>query len=375
MSIRRVWKLGQFTPWTRKGDLDGQSMAQTLLRGRHDCGCDRIIAAHAGVCRGGGVAYAGGNVTVAKNGDSVTIGNDAISRTFSIADAKVKTAEIHNKRANVKLNPGEGSEEFIIKRTKKDNNAEPEQQPLDQTGWTATADSEAKRGEGEGNGLAGCLIDNSNSTIWHTQYKDENTGQNLADNAIPPMPHEVVIDLGKPTSFKGFSYDPRYTQQNGTGINGNIKDYALWVSTSPDAPSIEGDHATAGWTKVMEGTFNYEGNKGEAIHVNIPEDMQGLCANVECVMLEAKTSVNNNKFAGGEEFDLYAEPWVEPEQQEATPFFLKSSDLTLAGDPVMEDTTAVINKQEKTGKKLSFKFNPCRVQRCHLHHHREHRCV
>ena len=175
-------------------------------------------------------------MTVAKNGDSVTIGNDAISRTFSIADAKVKTAEIHNKRANVKLNPGEGSEEFIIKRTKKDNNAEPEQQPLDQTGWTATADSEAKKGEGEGNGLAGCLIDNSNSTIWHTQYKDENTGQNLADNAIPPMPHEVVIDLGKPTSFKGFSYDPRYTQQNGTGINGNIKDYALWVSTSPDAP-------------------------------------------------------------------------------------------------------------------------------------------
>ena len=105
------------------------------------------------------------------------------------------------------------------------------------------------------------------------------------------MPHEVVIDLGKPTSFKGFSYDPRYTQQNGTGINGNIKDYALWVSTSSDAPSIEGDHVKAGWTKVMEGTFNYEGNKGEAIHVNIPEDMQGLCANVECVMLEAKTSV------------------------------------------------------------------------------------
>lgn len=103
--------------------------------------------------------------------------------------------------------------------------------------------------------------------------------------------------------------------------------------------------------RIMEGTFNYEGNKGEAIHVNIPEDMQGLCANVECVMLEAKTGVNKNKFAGGEEFDLYAEPWVEPEQQEATPFLLKSSDLTLAGDPVMEDSTAVINKQEKTGKK------------------------
>lgn len=301
------------------------------------------------------MAYAGGNVTVAKNGDSVTIGNDAISRTFSIADAKVKTAEIHNKRANVKLNPGEGSEEFIIKRTKKDNNAEPEQQPLDQTGWTATADSEENIGESAPHhGHDDNLIDNNPNTFWHTAYKDGQANQ----PGNREMPHEVVIDLGKPTSFKGFSYDPRYTQQNGTGINGNIKDYALWVSTSPDAPSIEGDHAIAGWTNVMEGTFNYEGNKGEAIHVNIPEDKQGLCANVECVMLEAKSSVNNNKFAGGEEFDLYAEPWVEPEQQEATPFFLKSSDLTLAGDPVMEDTTAVINKQEKTGKKLSFKFNP-----------------
>lgn len=303
----------------------------------------------------GGVAYAGGNVTVAKNGDSVTIGNDAISRTFSIADAKVKTAEIHNKRANVKLNPGEGSEEFIIKRTKKDNNAEPEQQPLDQTGWTATADSEENIGESAPHhGHDDNLIDNNPNTFWHTAYKDGQANQ----PGNREMPHEVVIDLGKPTSFKGFSYDPRYTQQNGTGINGNIKDYALWVSTSPDAPSIDGDHATAGWTKVMEGAFNYEGNKGEAIHVNIPEGKQGLCANVECVMLEAKSSVNNNNFAGGEEFDLYAEPWVEPEQQEATPFFLKSSDLTLAGDPVMEDTTAVINKQEKTGKKLSFKFNP-----------------
>ena len=308
----------------------------------------------------GGVSYTGGNVAVTQAGNTFTIGNDAISRTFSIADGKLKTTEIDNKRANTKLSLAEGgSEEFIIKRTKKDNNAKPEQQPLDQTGWTATADSEAKKGEGEGNGLAGCLIDNSNSTIWHTQYKDENTGQNLADNAIPPMPHEVVIDLGKPTSFKGFSYDPRYTQQNGTGINGNIKDYALWVSTSPDAPSIEGDHAAAGWINVMEGTFNYEGNKGEAIHVNIPEGKQGLCANVECVMLEAKSSVNNNKFAGGEEFDLYAEPWVEPDQQKATPFFLKSSDLTLAeGQPTIKDTSATINKQEKTGKKLSFKFNP-----------------
>ena len=303
----------------------------------------------------GGVTYDAGAAFARVEGNTAIIGNGSIERKFDFANNKVKTTEIHNKRANTKMTPAEGSEEFIIKRTKKDNNAKPEPQPLDQTGWTATADSEENIGESAPHhGHDDNLIDNNPNTFWHTAYKDGQANQ----PGNREMPHEVVIDLGKPTSFKGFSYDPRYTQQNGTGINGNIKDYSLWVSTSPDAPSIEGDHATAGWTKVMEGTFNYEGNKGEAIHVNIPEDMQGLCANVECVMLEAKTSVNNNNFAGGEEFDLYGEKWVKPEEGKQTPMFLKTSDLELEGAPVIKDTTATINKQEKSGKQVSFKFKP-----------------
>ena len=301
------------------------------------------------------MTYDAGAAFARVEGNTAIIGNGAIERKFDFANNKVKTTEIHNKRANTKMTPAEGSEEFIIKRTKKDNNAKPEPQPLDQTGWTATADSEENIGESAPHhGHDDNLIDNNPNTFWHTAYKDGQANQ----PGNREMPHEVVIDLGKPTSFKGFSYDPRYTQQNGTGINGNIKDYALWVSTSPDAPSIEGDHATAGWTKVMEGTFNYEGNKGEAIHVNIPEDMQGLCANVECVMLEAKTSVNNNNFAGGEEFDLYGEKWVKPEEGKQTPMFLKTRDLELEGAPVIKDTTATINKQEKSGKQVSFKFKP-----------------
>ena len=301
------------------------------------------------------MTYDAGAAFARVEGNTAIIGNGAIERKFDFANNKVKTTEINNKRANTKMTPAEGSEEFIIKRTKKDNNAKPEPQPLDQTGWTATADSEENIGESAPHhGHDDNLIDNNPNTFWHTAYKDGQANQ----PGNREMPHEVVIDLGKPTSFKGFSYDPRYTQQNGTGINGNIKDYALWVSTSPDAPSIEGDHATAGWTKVMEGTFNYEGNKGEAIHVNIPEDMQGLCANVECVMLEAKTSVNNNNFAGGEEFDLYGEKWVKPEEGKQTPMFLKTSDLELEGAPVIKDTTATINKQEKSGKQVSFKFKP-----------------
>ncbi len=38
--------------------------------------------------------------------------------------------------------------------------------------------------------------------------------------------------------------------------------------------------------------------------------------------------------------------------------FLKSSELELDGDPVVSDTSATINKQQKAGKKLSFRFKP-----------------
>ena len=298
----------------------------------------------------GGVEYSGGVVTVNVDNGTATIGNDAISRTFSFADNHLKTTEINNERANKTLQPGEGSEEFIIKRTKEDHAY---QKPIDQKGWTVTADSEENNGEAAPHhGHASNFIDNNSNTFWHTAYKDHQ--DNKPGNR--EMPHEIVIDLGKPTSFKSFSYDPRYTNENGSNINGNIKDYTLWVSTAADAPSIDGDHADAGWTEVKKDAFSYEGNKGEAIHVNLNEEEAKKCVDAQCIMLEARTSQNGEKFAGGEEFDLYAEEWVEPTAP--TPMLLKSSELILEGAPTHTDTTAVINGKQKTGKKLSFKFQP-----------------
>lgn len=62
-----------------------------------------------------------GTVSAAKEGDVVSIGNNAILRTFSVAGGKLTTTEIVNKRTdngNTVFAPGEGSEEFIIKTTK-----------------------------------------------------------------------------------------------------------------------------------------------------------------------------------------------------------------------------------------------------------------
>ena len=289
----------------------------------------------------------GGNAFTNANGEQVIIGNDAITRTFSIAGEKLTTLEIDNKRANTKLTPGADSEEFIIKRTKKDAAG---QQPIDKADWTAKADSEEKKGEtAPHHGLAANFVDNNTGTFWHTAYKGDD-GSDLA--VKPKMPHQVVIDLKKPTTFESFSYDPRYTAEHGTNINGNIKDYTLWVSRADEAPELASDE---GWTQVAAGAFNYKDNKGEAIHVDIADDRLAECADVRYVKLVATSSVNNNEFAGGEEFDLYAEKWVEPVKSD---MFLKSSELELDGDPVVSDTSATINKQQKAGKKLSFKFKP-----------------
>ena len=301
----------------------------------------------------GGVAYDAGAAFARVEGNTAIIGNGAIERKFDFANNKVKTTEINNKRANTKMAPAEGSEEFIIKRTKKDNNAKPEPQPLDMAGATVQADSEEKVGEAAPHhGHAANMIDGNPGTFWHTAYKSESPN----DPGHREMPHEFIVDLNKPTTFKSFSYDPRYVKgDTGSKVNGNIKGYELYVSKQENPPALEGNE---GWTQVATGEFDYTGNKGEAIHVNIAEDKLAECEGVQCVKLVATSSVNNNNFAGGEEFDLYGEKWVKPEEGKQTPMFLKTSDLQLEGAPVVKGTTATINKQEKSGKQVSFKFKP-----------------
>ena len=67
-----------------------------------------------------------GAVNVEKTDSVVTIGNDALSRTFSIKGNKLKPGKIDNKLAgDVSFVPGEGSEEFTIGLMPAGNRVEP----------------------------------------------------------------------------------------------------------------------------------------------------------------------------------------------------------------------------------------------------------
>ncbi len=111
---------------------------------------------------------------------------------------------------------------------------------LSQEDWSLVfVDSE----EPFGNGLAVNAFDNNPSTIWHSEWRDNQ----------PKPPHEIQIDLGASYEVGGFLYLPR---QDGN-LNGTITEYEFYVS----------DDAENWGTPVSTGTW---ANNAEEKEANFP---------------------------------------------------------------------------------------------------------
>lgn len=279
-----------------------------------------------------------GNVTVKQEGNTVTIGNDAIKRTFSTADKKLSTTEIVNKRTGGEetvFTPQEGSEEFVVKTTKEKK--DPITLPgINRTGWEATADS-YQNASGDSDGPASNLLDGRTESIWHSNYGG--AGQGDQD-----YPHNVVITFGKDVTFQSFSYTPR---KEGENTNGNIKGYELYASTA----SEKLDYASKDWGEpIAKGNFEYNGVN--PIYVNLKE-----ACTAKQIKFVATSSNNGERFAGGAEFNLHAEK--APIDTDDRAFETSDLELKDGNEAVkVEDTTATINGKEKTGKKVTFSFKP-----------------
>ncbi|MFN8265647.1 MAG: beta-galactosidase [Chitinophagaceae bacterium] len=82
-------------------------------------------------------------------------------------------------------------------------------------GWKVIyADSEELLGE---DGNAANVFDLQPTSIWHTEWQDRS----------PALPHCIVIDLGKEYTISSMKVLPRQD-----GINGRIKDYRLYFSST-----------------------------------------------------------------------------------------------------------------------------------------------
>ena len=82
------------------------------------------------------------------------------------------------------------------------------------------------------------VIDSDLASIWHTAY--DNPGNFAVTNkqTETDYPHEVQIELGAETTFKGFVYHPRLD-----GRNGWVSDYAFYISSDGKnwgSPVIQG---------------------------------------------------------------------------------------------------------------------------------------
>ena len=109
--------------------------------------------------------------------------------------------------------------EIVAKRAKS-SDEDSEKKPVPYGGTAnrlklkvVSVDSEETAGE---DGKGANAVDGDTSTFWHTQWQDSSPGH----------PHEIIIELGAPTSIKGFTYLPRQDDQ----VNGTIKDYEFYLS-------------------------------------------------------------------------------------------------------------------------------------------------
>lgn len=280
-----------------------------------------------------------GKVTVEQKDNTVTIGNDAIKRTFSTADKKLSTTEIVNKRTGgegTTFTPQKGSEEFVVKTTKEQKGSIT-LEAINRDGWTATADS-YQNASGDSDGPASNLLDGRTESIWHSNYGG-GTGQGDQD-----YPHNVVITFGKDVTFQSFSYTPR---KEGENTNGNIKGYELYASTA----SEKLDYSSKDWGEpIAKGDFEYNGKN--PIYVNLK-----TACTAKQIKFVATSANNGANFAGGAEFNLHEEK--APVDADDRAFETSDLELKEGNDAVkIEDTQATINGKEKTGKKVTFSFKP-----------------
>ena len=78
------------------------------------------------------------------------------------------------------------------------------------------ADSEDR----EHGNLAAHAIDGDPDTFWHTRWGEKND----------PLPHYLVIDLGRPVRLRGITYLPRQDM-----LNGRIRQAEIYGSLAPNA--------------------------------------------------------------------------------------------------------------------------------------------
>lgn len=271
-------------------------------------------------------------VSLEKNATQYIFGNDYIKRTFQITDGKLKTENITNYRTGQmpKVLTPASSEEFVIKTL--DNGQDQgafvaPKEKLDTKGWKATSDSESKH-EGE-NGAASKMFDGDENTYYHSEYKETTDDQHN-------YPHNIYVDFGKKETFQSLHYKQR-VHNGAPTASGHVKDFKIYIANSQEALKTQTE-------PVYSGSFDNE----EDTYINLDQEVTAQHVRIEFVSSYDPNDSNVDKqVACCSEFEFFKDQATFPEKPVDT---IKSSDLTLDGEPVLDDIEG--------GKSLTFAFKP-----------------
>ena len=250
--------------------------------------------------------------------------------------------------SKVRLNATESHHWSTDKKNKAANVAEVD--VLDQAGksvvtrgagWTAEVSSNSVEGGG-----AAALVDGSASTYWHSNYGE---GQ----GTVSKMPVDVTLDRGaKGAAFKTLGYLPR-----STSANGNWQEFEVYASDKKDGLFTESNKLknAAGKTTFKvgyDGVYGSDHSGAKWLYFGLKESCDKQYVGIRV------TKGQGGNFAAGSEIDLFTEQFTSVPGVDADRPVLKASELELKGKPVVEDTNVTLNDQDKSGKLVTFNFEP-----------------
>ena len=208
--------------------------------------------------------------------------------------------------------------------------------------WTVDVTS-VQNGDGQGKDA---LIDGDTSTYWHSRYN--NNGEGTTEK----LPVDITLNRGaKGGSFKTLGYVAR-----STSANGNWQEFEVYASDKKDGLFSESNKLenAAGKTTFK---VSYDGVYGDQpgakwLYFGLKQSCDKQYVGIRV------TKGQGGSFAAGSEIDLFAEEFTSTPGVDADRPVLKASELKLKGEPVVEDTNVTLNDKAKSGKLVTFNFEP-----------------
>lgn len=174
------------------------------------------------------------------------------------------------------------------------------------------------------------IIDGDKTTFWHSKYEDGGNGGHDERGGNEEAPLQFTVNLGKETTFKGFSYMPRTDSSQ----NGRFQHYEFYVANTEEELNM----------KIQNNYFAAKGDisksSSSSTLVIFDTPLTGQYA--------ALRSLNHDKYSTCAEFNLYSDPEAKPPIFISTTIDESSDTFWVPNKMSRSGWTALANSQQST---------------------------